>query len=103
MHYDHVFVKFMVKEIEKLYQDQKAENIIMYVPKDLKEIVTEEFPKAYAKKLEIHMGDYIQISFPKLFDLLKMHPSSLRWANLKTSSFLNTELLEKRCNLFYQR
>lgn len=39
----------------------------------------------------------------KLFDLLKMHPSSLRWANLKTSSFLNTELLEKRCNLFYER
>jgi hypothetical protein len=38
-----------------------------------------------------------------LFDLLKMHPSSLRWANLKTSSFLNTELLEKRCNLFYER
>ncbi|WP_413999144.1 hypothetical protein ACMDB5_00810 [Flavobacterium sp. W1B] len=39
----------------------------------------------------------------KLFDLLKMHPSSLRWANLKTSSFLHTELLEKRCNLFCER
>jgi hypothetical protein len=39
----------------------------------------------------------------RLFDLLKMQPSSLRWANLKTSSFLNTELLEKRCNLFYER
>jgi hypothetical protein len=39
----------------------------------------------------------------KLFDLLKIHPSSLRWANLKTSSFLHTELLEKRCNLFCER
>ncbi|WP_348813881.1 hypothetical protein [Flavobacterium maritimum] len=39
----------------------------------------------------------------KLFDLLKVHPSSLRWANLKTSSFLNTELLEQRCNLFYEK
>ena len=61
----------MVKEIEKLYQDQKAENIIIYVPKDLKKILTEGFPKAYAKKLEIHIGDHIQISFPKLFELLK--------------------------------
>ncbi|OOG69971.1 hypothetical protein [Flavobacterium sp. A45] len=39
----------------------------------------------------------------RMFDLLKIHPSSLRWASLKTSSFLHTELLEKRCNLFYER
>ncbi|WP_431244257.1 hypothetical protein ACQ9BO_07800 [Flavobacterium sp. P21] len=39
----------------------------------------------------------------KLFDLLKAHPNKLRWATLKTSDFLNTEILERRCNLFQER
>lgn len=39
----------------------------------------------------------------KLFALLKTNPSSLRWALLKTSHFLNTEILERRCNLFHER
>lgn len=39
----------------------------------------------------------------KLFDLLKAHPGSLRWAKLKKSCLLDTELLAKRCNLFHER
>ncbi len=71
MHYDHVFAKFMVQEIQKLDKKEKTENIIIYVPKDLKKVLMESFPKADAKKIQIHMGNHIQISFPKLFDLVK--------------------------------
>ncbi|TDE42228.1 hypothetical protein E0I26_13830 [Flavobacterium rhamnosiphilum] len=39
----------------------------------------------------------------KLFDLLKAHPSALRWGSTKRSCLLDTELLEKRCNLFHER
>lgn len=71
MHYDNVFASFLVKEIKKLDKEQQAESIIIYAPEDLKKILTESFPKTYAKKLQIHMGNHIKISFPKLFDLLK--------------------------------
>lgn len=39
----------------------------------------------------------------KLFDLLNAPTSSLRWAELKTTSFLNTGILERRCNLFMEK
>lgn len=39
----------------------------------------------------------------KLFRLLKINPSALRWIGLKTNSFLSTELLEKRCSLFHEK
>ena len=39
----------------------------------------------------------------RLFDLLKTHPGSLRWFKLKNSSRIDTELLAKRCKLFYER
>lgn len=39
----------------------------------------------------------------ELFDLIKAHPSKLRWTRLKTMNFLHTELLQKRCNLFQQK
>ncbi|PXY46506.1 hypothetical protein [Flavobacterium hydrophilum] len=39
----------------------------------------------------------------RLFDLLKTNPSSLRWINVKKSSLLDTEHLERRCNLFYEK
>jgi len=39
----------------------------------------------------------------KLFDLLKASPNSLRWGNVKTSYLLDTEILEKRCTLFYEK
>jgi hypothetical protein len=39
----------------------------------------------------------------RLFNLLKAHPSSLRWMNVKRSSLLDTEHLERRCTLFYER
>lgn len=39
----------------------------------------------------------------RLFKLLKAHPSELRWANPKLSCRLDTEVLEKRSNLFHKR
>ncbi|KVV14380.1 hypothetical protein ACRASX_02210 [Flavobacterium sp. TMP13] len=39
----------------------------------------------------------------KLFELLKVNLSSLRWVELKTSSFLNTEILERRCHIFQEK
>lgn len=39
----------------------------------------------------------------RLFDLLKTNPSSLRWINVKKSSLLDTEHLERRCGLFYEK
>lgn len=71
MHYDHVFAKFMVKEIQKLDKKYQAKKIIIYAPKDLKKILIEFSPKAYADKLTIIMGNRIKIWFPKLFELIK--------------------------------
>jgi hypothetical protein len=39
----------------------------------------------------------------KLFDLLKEHPGSLRWAKVKKSCRINTELLAKKCKLFHEQ
>jgi hypothetical protein len=39
----------------------------------------------------------------RLFELLKTNPSSLRWANIKKSCLVDTELLDKRCSLFHER
>lgn len=39
----------------------------------------------------------------RLFDLLKRHPSSLRWSRVKESSLLDTEHLERRCQMFYDK
>lgn len=39
----------------------------------------------------------------RLFDQLKTNSSSLRWANIKKSSLLDTEHLERRCELFHER
>lgn len=38
----------------------------------------------------------------RLFELLKTSPSSLRWASIKESCLIDTELLDKRCNLFHE-
>lgn len=39
----------------------------------------------------------------RLFDLLKTNPSSLRWTKVKDSLLLDTEHLERRCSLFYDK
>jgi hypothetical protein len=39
----------------------------------------------------------------RLFDLLKTNPSSLRWATIKKSCLIDTQLLDKRCHLFHER
>jgi hypothetical protein len=39
----------------------------------------------------------------RLYDLLKTNPNSLRWMSVKKSSLLDTEHLERRCSLFYEK
>jgi hypothetical protein len=39
----------------------------------------------------------------EMLDLLKVNPASLRWSNVKKSCLVSTELLEKRCSLFYEK
>lgn len=38
-----------------------------------------------------------------MFDLLKVNPASLRWCNVQESCLVSTQLLEKRCGIFYQK
>ena len=61
----------MVKEIEKLDKKIQAEKIIIYTPKDLKEVLMKIFPKSYSDKLDIKIGNHIKVTPKKLFDLLK--------------------------------
>ncbi|MFV8342267.1 hypothetical protein [Flavobacterium sp. XS2P39] len=39
----------------------------------------------------------------RLFDLLKAHPTALRWVSLKKSCLVDTDLLAKRCKLFHEQ
>lgn len=39
----------------------------------------------------------------RLFNLLKANPSSLRWMSVKKAAISDTEHLERRCRLFYER
>lgn len=39
----------------------------------------------------------------RLFELLKTNPNSLRWAKVKESCLIDTELMDKRCCLFYEK
>lgn len=71
MHYDNVFAHFMVEEIGKIDREYHAEQIVLYVPKRLKEPLTELFPKAYEERLHIKTGNHIRIAFPRLFTLLE--------------------------------
>lgn len=70
-HYDHVFADFISKEILKIDKEYQAKRIIIYAPKDLKEILIGSFPKAYSAKLTINIGNHIKASSSKLFELLK--------------------------------
>jgi hypothetical protein len=38
-----------------------------------------------------------------MFDLLKANPASLRWSSVKKSCLVDIELLEKRCDVFYEK
>lgn len=38
-----------------------------------------------------------------MLDLLKANPASLRWSTVKESCLVSTELLQKRCCLFYEK
>lgn len=70
-HYNNVFTSFLAKEIVNIDKWYTAEQIMIYAPKDMKEIIKKHFPQTYEKKLKIMIGDHIKISYPKLFDLLK--------------------------------
>lgn len=39
----------------------------------------------------------------RLFELLKVHPGTLRWLTLKPSCLVDTQLLSKKCKLFHEQ
>lgn len=70
MHYDAIFVKFAAQKINDLEKASGAEKIIIYSPETLLSHYRSAFSPTLDKKISIKVGNYINISFPQLFDLV---------------------------------
>ena len=70
-HDDSIFVKLVIEEIQRIDQKYQAHKIIIHSPEGFNRLYSEGFSNIHEDKVIVHVGNHINISFPKIFDLLK--------------------------------